>query len=117
MTDAEIAEVGRGVQLVPLTAGAVVLAYNLPALQADLKLSREAYSGIFLGEITQWNDPRIVATNPDLKNLADHRPRRPPRPQRHDLRPDQPLQRRQLNLRGQVRGRATGRLAGRGHAR
>ena len=36
-----------------MTAGAVVLAYNLPDLQDDLKLTREAYCGIFLGEITK----------------------------------------------------------------
>jgi phosphate transport system substrate-binding protein len=70
MTDAEIAEVGRGVQLVPMTAGAVVLAYNLPELQDDLKLTREAYSGIFLGQITKWNDPKIVATNPRLRKAT-----------------------------------------------
>ena len=70
MTDAEIAEVNRGVQLVPMTAGAVVLAYNLPELQDELRLTREAYSGIFLGEITKWNDPKIVATNPGLKKAA-----------------------------------------------
>jgi phosphate transport system substrate-binding protein len=70
MTDAEIAEVDRGVQLVPMTAGAVVLAYNLPELQDELKLTREAYSGIFLGKITDWNDPKIVATNPGLKKAA-----------------------------------------------
>jgi phosphate transport system substrate-binding protein len=70
MTDAEIAEVGRGVRLVPMTAGAIVLAYNLPELQDDLKLTREAYSGIFLGEITRWDDPKIVAANPGLKKAA-----------------------------------------------
>ena len=70
MTDAEIARVSRGVQLVPLTAGAVVLAYNLPELQDDLKLTREAYSGIFLGDITKWNDPKIVATNPKLETSS-----------------------------------------------
>jgi phosphate transport system substrate-binding protein len=70
MTDAEIAEVDRGVRLVPMTAGAVVLAYNLPELREDLKLTREAYSGIFLGEITRWNDPKIVAANPGLEKAA-----------------------------------------------
>jgi phosphate transport system substrate-binding protein len=70
MTDAEIAEVDRGVQLVPMTAGAVVLAYNMPGLQDDLKLTRETYCSIFLGEITRWNDPKIVATNPALKKAA-----------------------------------------------
>jgi phosphate transport system substrate-binding protein len=70
MTDAEIAEVARGVQLVPITAGAVVLAYHLPGLEGDLKLTRDAYSGIFLGEITRWNDSRIVKTNPGLMSAG-----------------------------------------------
>ena len=70
MTDAEIAQVDRGALLVPATAGAVVLAYNIPGFKGDLKLSREAYSGIFLGTITQWNDPKIAATNPDA-NLPE----------------------------------------------
>jgi ABC-type phosphate transport system substrate-binding protein len=39
-----------------------VLAYNLPGVES-LKLSREAYSGIFLGKITKWNDPAIAKTN------------------------------------------------------
>ncbi|NJL00966.1 MAG: phosphate ABC transporter substrate-binding protein PstS [Spirulinaceae cyanobacterium SM2_1_0] len=66
MTDAEIAEVERGVVLVPLTAGMVAIAYNLPGLDQPLQLSRSVYSDIFLGKITQWNDPAIAATNPDL---------------------------------------------------
>jgi phosphate transport system substrate-binding protein len=45
-----------------MTAGEIVLAYNLPDVP-ELKLSREAYSAIFLGEITNWNDQRIAATN------------------------------------------------------
>ncbi len=67
MTDAEMAEVGRGVQLLPMTAGAVALAYNLPGLHGELKLSREAYTGILLGKITAWNDPRIAEANPEVE--------------------------------------------------
>ena len=66
MTDAEIAAVKQGVVLIPATAGSVVLAYNLPGV-TDLKLSREAYSGIFLGKITKWNDPAIAKTNSGVK--------------------------------------------------
>src|SRR6185295_9777422 len=33
----------------------------------DLKLSRDAYAGIFLGTINNWNDPRIARTNPGMK--------------------------------------------------
>jgi phosphate transport system substrate-binding protein len=66
MTDNEIAAVKQGVVLIPATAGSVVLAYNLPGV-TDLKLSREAYSGIFLGKITKWNDPAIAKTNSGVK--------------------------------------------------
>ena len=58
MTDEEMAAVDGGVQLLPMTAGSIVLAYNLPDGPKDLKLSREAYSKIFLGQVTKWNDPR-----------------------------------------------------------
>ena len=33
----------------------------------DLRLSRQAYVGIFTGEIRNWNDPRIAKTNPGVK--------------------------------------------------
>jgi phosphate transport system substrate-binding protein len=69
MTDEQIAKVAGGVQLLPLTAGEVVLAYNLPGVK-DLKLSREVYPAIFLGKITKWNDPKIKAANPGA-NLPD----------------------------------------------
>ena len=65
MTDAEIASVKDGVVLLPMTAGAIVLAYNLPGI-GDLKLSRQAYVGIFLGKITNWNDPAIAKSNPGM---------------------------------------------------
>jgi phosphate transport system substrate-binding protein len=66
MKEAEREAVKRGVQLVPMTAGSVVLAYNLPGVEGELKLSRDVYVDIFLGEITQWSDPRITKLNPDL---------------------------------------------------
>lgn len=62
----EIAQVDVGVQLLPMTAGAVVLTYNLEGVP-ELKLSREAYVGIFLGKITKWDDPAIAKTNPGVK--------------------------------------------------
>ena len=66
MTDDEIARVQGGVQLIPMTAGSIVIAYNLPDVK-DLKLSRKAYSGIFLGKIKKWNDPEIAKANPGVK--------------------------------------------------
>ncbi|MBV8379018.1 MAG: phosphate ABC transporter substrate-binding protein PstS [Verrucomicrobia bacterium] len=66
MTDQEIAAVKKGVVLVPATAGSIVLAYNLPGVET-LKLSRDAYVGIFLGKIKKWNDPAITKTNEGVK--------------------------------------------------
>ena len=65
MSDQEIAKVSRGVVMLPMTAGSVVLAYNLPGVR-NLKLSREVYTDIFLGEIKTWNDPRIAKLNPGV---------------------------------------------------
>lgn len=78
MTDAEIAQVDRGVILLPMTAGSVAIAYNLPGFESGLKLSRSVYTDILLGRITQWNDPQIVALNgdrtlPDLPIIVVHR--------------------------------------------
>jgi phosphate transport system substrate-binding protein len=66
MTPEEMKAVDVGVQLFPMTAGSIVLAYNIEGVDG-LKLSREAYVGIFLGKITKWNDPKITASNPDAK--------------------------------------------------
>jgi phosphate transport system substrate-binding protein len=72
MRDDEIALVEKGVLMVPITASGVVLAYNFPGFQGELKLSREAYAGIFLGEIKKWNDTLIAKSNPGvtLPNLT-----------------------------------------------
>ncbi len=67
MSEADMAKVGEGIQLLPMTAGEIVLAYNLPGNPKGLKLPREVYSNIFLGNITRWNDPQIAAANPELK--------------------------------------------------
>lgn len=64
MKDEEIDSVDRGVLLLPMTAGSIVLAYNLDGVE-NLNLTREAYLGILLGKITKWNDPAIAEANPD----------------------------------------------------
>ena len=66
MKPEEIAQCDVGVQLLPMTAGAIVLTYNLEGVP-ELKLTREAYAGIFLGKVTKWNDPLIAKANPDVK--------------------------------------------------
>ena len=70
MTDEQIAAVDQGAVLLPMTAGEIVLAYNLPGV-TELNLPRDVYPDIFLGGITNWSDPQIAAANegvelPDL---------------------------------------------------
>jgi len=67
MKEEDMAKVAEGVQLLPMTAGEIVLAFNLPGEPKELKLPREVYSNIFLGKITQWNDPALVAANPQIQ--------------------------------------------------
>ncbi len=67
MKPEEIAKVKEGVVLLPMTAGEIVIAYNLPGIAKGLKLPRDVYPEIFLGKITKWNDAKIQGANPDLK--------------------------------------------------
>src|SRR5680860_1358086 len=73
MTDQEIqaAEEKSGAHVlhIPTVLGAVVVVYNLGDTQG-LKLDPEVLSGIFLGEITNWQDPKIIALN-ESANLPD----------------------------------------------
>lgn len=77
MNDEEIEQVDRGVLMLPMTAGSIVLAYNLDGVE-NLQLPREVYVDILLGNITNWNDPAIAAANegvdlPDEKITVIHR--------------------------------------------
>lgn len=52
---------------IPITAGAVVLSYNLPDMKDTLKLSPSVLADIYLGKIKKWNDPKIAADNKGVK--------------------------------------------------
>ena len=54
---------GFGVLHFPTVLGADVPTYNIPGVSAALNFTPEALAGIFLGKITKWNDPAIVAAN------------------------------------------------------
>jgi phosphate transport system substrate-binding protein len=66
LSDEEVARAPRGVAMVPLTAGTVALAYNVPGVGEALRLSRATYVGIFLGRIREWGDSEIAAQNPHV---------------------------------------------------
>jgi phosphate transport system substrate-binding protein len=52
---------------IPETIGSVVAAYNINGVQEKgLRLTGPVLTGIFLGEITRWDDPQIAELNPDL---------------------------------------------------
>ncbi len=53
MKDKDMAKVSKGTVLLPVTAGAIVVAYNNKDM-SSLKLSRQQYVDIFLGKITNW---------------------------------------------------------------
>lgn len=50
----------------PVILGAVVLTYNLPNVEQNLRLSPPTIADIFLGKITRWDDERIKADNPGV---------------------------------------------------
>ncbi len=56
---------------IPETIGAVTIAYNLPGVASGLKLTGKAIADIYLGTVTNWNDPEIATLNPGI-TLPDH---------------------------------------------
>ena len=64
--DADLAD--RGQIQFPMVMGGVVPVVNMEGLQPNaLKLTGEVLADIFLGKITRWNDPRILALNKGVK--------------------------------------------------
>jgi phosphate transport system substrate-binding protein len=76
LTDQQLADIkakqGSDILHIPTVMGAVVVAYNVPEIGAGLRLTPDVLAGIFLGEITMWNDSKLAAINPNktLPNLA-----------------------------------------------
>jgi len=56
----------------PMLTGGVVVIVNVPGVKSgELKLSRAVLSDIFLGRITNWNDPAIAKINPGVRLPKD----------------------------------------------
>jgi len=51
---------------IPWALSATTLSYNIPGVPNDLHLDASTIAGIYLGSITNWNDPAIKALNPKL---------------------------------------------------
>lgn len=69
LEDEKIMDMPGEVVHIPTCLGAVVIAYNIPGIEG-VKLTNKLLEGIFMGEITNWNDSRLKANNPGL-NLPD----------------------------------------------
>src|SRR5271154_7060353 len=71
MKDEALATAPGKIIHLPVVAGGVAIIYNLPG-SPKLKLDGDTLANIYLGNITKWNDPKIVALNPgvDLPDTA-----------------------------------------------
>lgn len=71
LTDDQLNSAPGKILHIPMVAGAVVVTYNVPGINSRLKLKSDVIAAIFLGDVKKWNDPRIIATNPDVNLPAD----------------------------------------------
>lgn len=63
---------------IPESLGAVTIAYNVPGVPAHINITGTVIAGIYLRQITNWDDPNISAINagitfPNLAILPVHR--------------------------------------------
>jgi phosphate transport system substrate-binding protein len=77
MTDEMLASSKVKLIHIPTVLGAVVPVYNVPGA-SDIRFSPDVLADIYLGQIANWNDPRIAKDNPgvqlpDLKIIVVHR--------------------------------------------
>ncbi len=70
MNDEQLAKAKFKIFHIPTVLGAVVPAYNIPGVNAELKFSPTVIADIALGKINKWNDPAITKDNPGI-NLPD----------------------------------------------
>jgi phosphate transport system substrate-binding protein len=66
MTDEQLKSAPGPILHLPTVLGAVVPAYNVPNLTADLKFTGPMLADIYLGRVKKWNDPAIARINPGV---------------------------------------------------
>jgi phosphate transport system substrate-binding protein len=71
MSDQQLADSKVKLLHIPTVLGAVVPVYNIPGVSQDLNFSPDVIADIYLGHITNWNDPRIAHDNPGV-HFPDH---------------------------------------------
>jgi len=66
MSDQQLVQSKVKIIHLPTVLGAVVPAYNIPGVKAELKFTPDVLAGIYLGHVTKWNDKAIAAANPGV---------------------------------------------------
>lgn len=66
MTDQQLSESKIKIIHIPTVLGAVVPVFNVPGV-SELRFSGDVIADIFLGKISNWDDPRIAKDNPGVK--------------------------------------------------
>lgn len=66
MTDQQLSEAKTRIVHIPTVLGAVVPAYNIAEVKQELSFSGQTLAKIFLGQVTNWNDPAIAKDNPGV---------------------------------------------------
>jgi len=61
---------GKPILELPTVLIGIVVVYELPGANSELKLTGPVLASIFLGKIKNWNDPTIAKLNPDM-NFPD----------------------------------------------
>lgn len=67
MSDEDLRSASGEIIHIPTVLGAVAVTYNLGSIKEPLKLSGQTIADIYLGNIKKWNDPKLVADNPDMQ--------------------------------------------------
>ncbi|HZR30919.1 MAG TPA: phosphate ABC transporter substrate-binding protein PstS [Terriglobales bacterium] len=67
MSDEQLRDAPFQLSHIPTVLGSVVPAYNIAGVSEEIKFTPQVLAGIFLRNITNWNDKQIAAANPGLK--------------------------------------------------
>jgi phosphate transport system substrate-binding protein len=71
MTDEQLSQAKFKILHFPTVLGAVVPTYNVQGVASELNFTQKALAGIYMGQVTKWNDPEIAKPNPGVKLPGD----------------------------------------------
>jgi len=65
--EAQLRAAGKSILELPAVLIGIVVIYELPGIQGQLKLTGPVLANIFLGKTKMWNDPAIARLNPEME--------------------------------------------------